>query len=149
MMGFHQTIMVKLESGLERATIERIQKFYSEYNHGLPFEFNFLDDEYQALYASEMRVAALSRYFATIAIIISCLGLFGLAAFTAERRRKEIGIRKALGSSAPGIVCLLSGDFTQIVLASMLISLPLSYLISKSWLESFAYRIELQIWYQG
>ena len=139
--------MVKLKAGTERETIDRLRKFYEEYNHGLPFEFKFLDDEYQALYASEMRVAILSRYFAAIAILISCLGLFGLAAFTAERRRKEIGIRKVLGSSEFGIITLLTSDFTKIVLASLLISLPVSYFITKHWLDSFAYRIDLNVWY--
>jgi putative ABC transport system permease protein len=140
-------IMVKIKAGTEQATIEILEKFYKEYNHGLPLEFKFLDDEYQALYASEMRIAVLSRYFAGLAILISCLGLFGLAAFTAERRRKEIGVRKILGSSTFRVVCLLSGDFTKIVLTSMLISLPISYLITKHWLDSFAYRINLQVWY--
>ena len=140
-------IMVKLKAGMERATIERLKEFYKEYNQGLPLEFKFLDDEYQALYASEMRVAVLSRYFAGLAILISCLGLFGLAAFSAERRRKEVGIRKVLGSSEFGIIHLLTNDFTKIVLVSMLISLPVSYIITKNWLDSFAYRIDLQVWY--
>jgi putative ABC transport system permease protein len=140
-------IMVRLKAGAEQSTIERLDKFYKESNHGLPFEFKFLDDEYQALYASEMRVAVLSKYFAGLAIIISCLGLFGLAAFTAERRRKEIGIRKVLGSSEFGVIHLLTNDFTKIVLASMLISLPISYFITRHWLDSFAYRIDLSPWY--
>ncbi|MGD0338890.1 MAG: ABC transporter permease [Bacteroidota bacterium] len=140
-------IMVKLKAVTERATIERLEKFYKEYKHGLPLEFKFLDDEYQALYASEMRVAVLSRYFAGLAIIISCLGLFGLAAFSAERRRKEVGIRKVLGSSEFGIITLLTSDFTKIVLASLFISLPVSYFITKHWLDSFAYRIDLRVWY--
>ena len=140
-------IMVKLRSGMEQTTIERLEKYYKEHNHNLPFEFKFLDDEYQTLYASEMRVAVLSRYFAGIAILISCLGLFGLAAFTAERRRKEIGIRKVLGSGELNIIYLLTNDFTKIVLASMLISLPASYLIAKHWLNTFAYKIDLSPWY--
>ncbi len=144
---FGNNILVKIKAGTERATLGRLGKFYKEYNKEFPFEFKFLDDNYQALYESENRVAVLSRYFAGIAIIISCLGLFGLAAFTAERRSKEIGIRKVLGSNALQIVYLLSGDFTKIVLASMLISFPVSYFITKHWLDSFAYRIELQFRY--
>jgi len=140
-------IIVKIKAGMERETIARLQKFYKAYNMGLPFDFKFLDDEYQAFYESENRVAVLSRYFAGIAIIISCLGLFGLAAFTAERRTKEIGVRKVLGSSVPRIMFLLSGDFTKIVLASMLISLPVSFFITNHWLDSFAYRIDLNLWY--
>jgi putative ABC transport system permease protein len=140
-------IMVKIKAGIEAETIDRLRKFYKEINQGLPFEFKFLDYEYQTLYASEMRVAVLSRYFAGIAIIVSCLGLFGLVAFSVEKRFKEISIRKVLGSSDFQIVYLLSSDFTKIVLASMLISLPVSYFVTKHWLDSFAYRIDLQVWY--
>jgi ABC-type antimicrobial peptide transport system permease subunit len=89
----------------------------------------------------------LSRYFAGIAILISCLGLFGLAAFTAERRLKEIGIRKILGATDFGIVRLLSADFTRMVLIAIVIALPVSYFIARKWLEGFAYRIDLQWWF--
>ena len=140
-------VLVKIKAGMEQEALSGIQKFYHEYNEGLPFEYRFLDDDYQALYASEQRVALLSQYFAGIAIIISCLGLFGLTAFITERRRKEIGIRKTLGSSELGIVYLLSGGFTKIVFASILISMPVSYLIMRHWLNSFAFRIELELWF--
>ena len=89
----------------------------------------------------------LARYFAGIAILISCLGLFGLAAFTAERRRKEIGIRKVLGATQAAIVYLLAGSFTRPVLVAVLLALPLSYLLAKQWLERFVYRIELEGWF--
>ena len=87
-------ILVKVQAGHEKTAIEKIGKLYQRYNQGLPFEYTFLDQDYQAIYTTENRVAVLSRYFAGLAIIISCLGLFGLAAFTAQKRRKEIGIRK-------------------------------------------------------
>jgi ABC-type antimicrobial peptide transport system permease subunit len=140
-------ILVKIAAGTEQETLERISKFYKEFNAGLPFDYRFLDEDYQALYAAEQRVAVLSRYFGGIAILISCLGLFGLAAFTAERRRKEIGIRKVLGASRSSIVYLLSGDFTKLVGVAICISLPLSYLIVKQWLNNFEYRIDLEWWY--
>jgi putative ABC transport system permease protein len=140
-------LMVKIQAGTEKATLDRLQQLHQRYNPGLPFEFNFLDDDYQRLYASEQRVSALSRYFAGAAILISCLGLFGLAAFTAERRLKEIGIRKVLGSSTRGIVYLLSGDFTKIVFIAILIALPASYQITTQWLNAFAFRIALEWWY--
>ncbi|MCW5911662.1 MAG: ABC transporter permease [Cyclobacteriaceae bacterium] len=140
-------IMVRIESGKEKETLERVGAFYREYNEGLLFEFEFLDEDYKTLYASEQKVAALSRYFAGLAILISCLGLFGLAAFTAERRTKEIGIRKILGSSVLGIVFLLSGDFTRKVFTALLIALPLSHYITKSWLDNFAYKIAIEWWY--
>ena len=141
------TVVVKIQAGEERETITRLEKLYDKFNPGVPFEFRFLDEEYQAHYISEQRVANLSKHFSVIAILISCLGLFGLAAFTAERRIKEIGIRKILGSTNWGIVQLLSGDFTKMVLIAIVIALPISYFIVKNWLESFAYRIDLEWWY--
>jgi ABC-type antimicrobial peptide transport system permease subunit len=92
-------------------------------------------------------VGLLSRYFAVLAILISCLGLFGLAAFTAERKLKEIGIRKVLGASELNIIYTLSKDFTIPVIVAIVIALPISYVLTKYWLNSFAYRIELQLWY--
>jgi putative ABC transport system permease protein len=138
-------IRVKAESGSE--TIAAIQDRYQEHNAGVPFEFKFLDDAYQSLYASEQRVADLSGYFASIAIVLSCLGLFGMAAFAAERRQKEIGIRKVLGAGVFSIIKLLSGDFAKMVVLAIVISLPVSYLIAKEWLDSFAYRIALEWWF--
>lgn len=140
-------IMVRLEAGKEKETLERLAAFYKEFNPGFAFEYKFQDEEYARQYEAEQRVATLSGYFASIAIIISCLGLFGLATFTAERRLKEIGIRKALGSSSTNIVLLLSGDFTKMVILSILLGLPVSYYLLDQWLQKFAFHIELEIWY--
>lgn len=142
-----QSILVKIKTGTEMVTIERLKQFYKKFFPTYPFEFTFMDTDYQALYQSESKVAVLSKYFAGIAIIISCLGLFGLAAFTVERKRKEIGIRKAFGSSAINVVYLLSGDFTKQVIVSILIGLLISFLIARVWLNSFAYRINLEWWF--
>ena len=139
-------VLVKINSGTEKETLAQLQNFYQDYK-GTSLEYQFLDEAYQTLYASEQRVSTLSRYFAGIAILISCLGLFGLAAFTAERRLKEIGIRKALGASDLSIVRLLSGDFTKMVLLAIAIALPVSYFLAARWLESFAFRIDLAWWY--
>ncbi len=140
-------IMVRLEAGKEKETLAALDKFYRDFNPGFTFEYQFQDQEYAQQYAAEQRVASLSFYFATMAILISCLGLFGLAAFTAERRLKEIGIRKALGSSSTNIVILLSGDFTRMVLVSILVGLPVSYWLLHTWLKRFAFHIDLEIWY--
>ena len=140
-------ILVKIKSGTEKTTIERITELHESFLPGYSFEFSFMDEEYQKLYEAETKVAILSKYFSGLAILISCLGLFGLAAFTAERRTKEIGIRKILGASVWNIVRLLSTDFTKMVVIAILIALPISYLIASNWLESFAYRIDLQWWY--
>jgi len=140
-------IMVRLEGGKEKEALARLDDFYRKFNPGFTFDYQFQDQEYAKQYESEQRVATLSGYFASIAIIISCLGLFGLAAFTAERRLKEIGIRKALGSSSGNIVLLLSGDFTKMVLLSILIGIPVSYYLLDNWLDRFAFHIELEVWY--
>ena len=140
-------VMLKIEAGREKETIAQLQQLYKAYNPGFILDYRFLNEDYQELYAAEQRVAVLSRYFAGLAVLISCLGLFGLAAFTAERRVKEIGIRKVLGASEASIVFLLSVDFTKLVLAAILIALPLSYLLIDYWLHNFAYRIELAWWY--
>lgn len=140
-------IMAKIESGKIQETVPKLEQFYLGFNSGIPFEYKFLDEDYQAQYVAEQRVSVLSRYFAGIAILISCLGLFGLAAFTAERRIKEIGIRKVLGSSEWKIIQLLSGDFAKMVLVAIGIALPLSYYLTANWLDGFAYKIDLQWWY--
>lgn len=139
-------ILVKLQSGREREALANIAAFYKNYL-GLAFDYKFLDDDFQKMYSAELRVATLSKYFAGLAILISCLGLFGLAAFTAEVRTKEIGIRKVMGSGVFNIVRLLSGEFTKMVAIAILISLPLSYLFLNNWLAKFASHIDLVWWY--
>jgi ABC-type antimicrobial peptide transport system permease subunit len=140
-------ILVKIKAGTEKTTLEKLKQYHAEFIPKYPFEFTFLDEKYQAMYESEVRVAALSNYVAVLAILISCLGLFGLASFTAQRRRKEIGIRKVLGSSVFGIVSLLSGEFTKMVVLAILIALPISYLLVSSWLNNFAESIAMEWWY--
>ncbi len=140
-------VMIRLEGGKEMETIKSLGELYTTFNPGFTFEYTFQDVEYARQYSAEQRVASLSGYFAMFAILISCLGLFGLAAFTAERRLKEIGIRKALGSSSANIVVLLSGDFTRMVLLSIALGLPTSYWLLNQWLERFAFHIELTVWY--
>ncbi|MFD2783865.1 FtsX-like permease family protein [Hymenobacter rubripertinctus] len=141
------TVLVKLQPGAEQATIARLQQLYAAYNPGFALDYTFLDTDYQAQYVAERRVAVLARYFAGLAILISALGLLGLAAFTAERRRKEIGIRKALGASELSIVWLLTSSLTWLVVVAIVLALPLSYLLMQHWLEGFAYRVAWQWWY--
>ncbi|WP_020530825.1 ABC transporter permease [Flexithrix dorotheae] len=140
-------IMARIEAGKEKETLEKIKDFYQDFNPGFTFDYQFLDQEYANQYKAEQRVATLSQYFAGFAILISCLGLFGLATFTAERRLKEIGIRKVLGSSVINIIYLLSGDFTRMVVIAIFIALPISYFALDNWLQRFAYRIDLEIWF--
>ncbi|WP_346758790.1 ABC transporter permease [Agaribacillus aureus] len=140
-------VSVKIRAGTENETIDKLRRIYQTHSPEEVFDFKFMDDDYQRLYASEKRVAILSRYFAGLAIVISGLGLFGLLAFTVEKRLKEIGIRKILGATDLGIIRLLSGDLTRMVLIAIIIALPLSYLIVTKWLDDFAYRIDLKWWY--
>ena len=144
---YSMDIWVRVEAGKESETINYLQKMYSKINPGLPFNYQFLDQAYEAQYVSEQRVAVLAKYFAGLAIIISCLGLYGLASFTAVRRKKEIGVRKVLGSSEIHIVYLLSLDFTRLVLIAIVFAIPVSYLAANEWLSTFAYNVGLEWWY--
>ncbi|MEM6629291.1 MAG: ABC transporter permease [Bacteroidota bacterium] len=135
-------IMVKITEGREEETLKRLHTFFASNFPSLPFEYEFFDSDLQGLYRSEHRMAGLSTYFAGIAILISCLGLLGLAAFSAERRTKEIGIRKILGSSIWNIITLLSAEFTKIIGVAVLIALPISFVVTKKWLEGFAFKVE-------
>ncbi|MEL6593071.1 MAG: FtsX-like permease family protein, partial [Bacteroidota bacterium] len=144
---FKSYIWVKMRGGEEKAAIESVKQLYAKFNPGYTFEYGFVDETYAALYESENRVAALSKYFAILAILISCLGLFGLVAFTSERRHKEIGIRKVLGASEWSIVRLLSIDFSKMVMLSIFIAIPVSYILAQNWLASFAYKIDLTWWF--
>ncbi len=137
--------IVKIQDEDISKTIAKIEERFKEFSSGIPFEFRFLDSEYQTMYQSEKRISSLSKFFASIAVIISCLGLIGLTTFTAEKRSKEIGIRKVLGSGNWRIVQMLSLDFTKMVVLALVIGLPLSYFIAKQWIQNFAYGIELNI----
>lgn len=138
-----RNVLVRIQAGNERETLERLKDHYEAFLPGYSFDFNFLDDDYQALYDAEQKVSSLSWYFACLAILISCMGLFGLATFTAERRRKEISIRRVLGASSVRIIKLLSREFTQTVIIAILIALPLSYVLANNWLSNFASSIQL------
>ncbi len=115
-------------------------------NPAYPFDYRFVDDQFNRMFLSEMLVNKLSRLFASLAILISCLGLFGLAAYTAERRTKEIGIRKVLGADVTGLAALLSKEFLQLVLLSCLVAFPIAYLVMSKWLKNYSYRIDINWW---
>jgi ABC-type antimicrobial peptide transport system permease subunit len=134
-------IMARIGSGQESRVLDQIRLLHQKYSPGFIFDYKFLDQDYQAQYLAEQRISVLSRYFAGLAIVISCLGLFGLAAFTAQRRQKEIGIRKVVGASVGHVVVLLSVDFLKWVLLAILIASPLAWWATHEWLNGFAYRI--------
>lgn len=136
-------VMVRIRPGNQAETIDMIKQAYTAYNPGFPFTYHFLDEDYQRQYDTEVRVATLAKYFSGLAILISCLGLFGLAAFTAQRRQKEIGIRKVVGASVGGIAVMLSAEFLRLVGIAILIAFPLSWWAMSQWLQGFAYRIDI------
>jgi putative ABC transport system permease protein len=145
----YRNIMVKVHAGKEQATIAALQSVYEEYCPGLPFEYEFVDQDFQRIYASEQKVGSLSKYFAGIAILISCLGLFGLTSFTAEQKTKEVGIRKVLGASALNVMVLICKDFVYLILISFLIASPIAWYLLNTWLKNFAYSIDIQWWTFG
>lgn len=139
----YRYLFIRLNPGDVPGSVAYLEKTVRKLNPGFPFEYRFLDDDYDQLYKSIEREMAIVRTFAGLAILISCLGLFGLAAYTAEQRTKEIGIRKVLGASMPGIVVLLSKEYAKWVLVANIIAWPVSYFLMKSWLKDYAYRISL------
>ena len=117
-----------------------------EHNPGYPFEYKFVDEAFNQFFATETLIGKLAGVFSVLAIFISCLGLFGLAAYTAERRTKEIGIRKVLGASVQGLAGLLSKEFVQLVALSCIIAFPIAWLAMRSWLQDYQYRATIQWW---
>jgi len=138
-----QYIYVKTVPGKNAEAVALAESIYKKYNPAYPFDYRFLDDSFDAMYKEEARIGLVANVFSAIAICISCLGLFGLATFTAGQRVKEIGIRKVMGASVQQIVMLLSKDFIILVFIAFAIAVPLSYLAVQQWLDGFAYRTEI------
>ncbi|HEV2353454.1 MAG TPA: ABC transporter permease [Puia sp.] len=136
-------IMIRIKPGQQQETIAGIRDLWNAFNPGFPFTYDFLDEEYQKQYDTEVRVATLAKWFSGLAILISCLGLFGLAAFTAQRRQKEIGIRKVVGASVSQIAVMLSTDFLLLVSIAIVIAFPVSWWAMREWLQDFAYRVDI------
>ena len=126
--------------------IKACKHIWDTYNPGFPFEYNFMDEEYGALYNSDQRTGTLFSLFSIIAIVISCLGLFGLATYTAQVMTKEIGIRKVLGASVSSIVALLSRDFLKLITLAIIIASPIAWWAMHKWLQNFTYSIHISIW---
>ncbi|RYY30044.1 MAG: ABC transporter permease [Chitinophagaceae bacterium] len=133
-------IVARIAPAQQKQTLARIAELHKTFNPGNPFEYTFFDEEYQAQYVAEQRVSVLAGYFAGLAVLITCLGLFGLATFNAEVRNKEIGIRKVLGASVASVMILLSKDFFKLVLIAVLIAFPLAWWAASEWLKGFAYK---------
>ncbi|HEY5327690.1 MAG TPA: ABC transporter permease, partial [Mucilaginibacter sp.] len=126
--------------------IEAVGKIWKQYNPAFPFDYKFLDEDYDNMYKTDQRSGTLFSAFAAIAILISCLGLFGLATYTAQVKVKEIGIRKVLGASVANITAMLSKDFLMLVVVSLVIASPIAWYAMNKWLQDYAYRINIQWW---
>jgi putative ABC transport system permease protein len=139
-------LSIKISGENIKPALAHLEKVWKKFAPEVPFDYSFLDDRFEVLYQSEQRQASIFTIFSSIAIFIACLGLFGLSAFTITQRIKEIGIRKVLGASVPQIIQVLSVDFLKLVLIAAVIGIPISWFAMHSWLEDFAYRIDVQWW---
>lgn len=139
-------VAVKMKSADLSNTINSVKNVWNKFSPEYPLEYKFLDENFTQMYNTEDKLKSLLFIFTAIAIFVGCLGLFGLAAYTAERRKKEVGIRKVLGASTQGVVLLLSKDFIKLVIISLLIASPVAWYFMNKWLQDFAYRIHISWW---
>jgi len=145
--GHMSTMYIRPKTGYDlEKTLAKIESVVTQYNPGYPFSYRFVDDQFNDFFTNEMLISKLANIFAALAIVISCLGLFGLAAYTAERRTKEIGVRKVLGASVSSIARLLSRDFLKMVCLSALIAFPIAWYTMNTWLQNYAYRVAIHWW---
>jgi putative ABC transport system permease protein len=141
----YDEMTVKIAAGRTSEAIDYVKKIWESQIQSYPFTYTFLDEHFDLLYRSDQQMSFVVTVMASLAILISCMGLFGLAAITTERKTKEIGIRKVLGATEAEITVLLSKNFTILILISFVIASPLTYLLLQSWLKSFAYRVEINV----
>ncbi len=144
--NYYRYIFIRVSGSDTQNTLKHIESVFAEYNPGFVFDYGFLDEGYQTLYKDEERVGKIMRSFTIFAILISCLGLFGLAAFSAQKKTKEIGIRKALGAPVKDIVIMLSKEMTKWVLISNIIAWPTAYYLMNALLDNYPYHYEMTIW---
>ncbi|MEQ9426045.1 MAG: ABC transporter permease [Cyclobacteriaceae bacterium] len=148
-VDFTETVVARVHSNHLPTTLSQIEEAWTRSNPDLPFEYRFVDQEFEELYQREAMTSKLFNIFSGLAIFISCLGLFGMAAFTAEQMRKEISIRKVLGATIQGIILLFSKVFTKWVIVANIIALPFAWYIMELWLADYAYRIQIDGWILG
>ncbi len=142
---FYRFLAIKLRPQRVPETLASIEEVWSQFAPERPFEYSFLDETIDEQYKAEAGLGRIFGYFSGLAVLIACLGLFGLASFTAERRTKEIGLRKVLGASTEKIVVLVSMDFIKLVVIAFLVAAPVAYLVMNRWLESFAHRVDVSL----
>jgi putative ABC transport system permease protein len=139
-------ISFRVEAEDITGTIGLLQKEWKNFLPHQPFEYAFLDERFADMYQTEQRIGRIFGVFAGLAILIGCLGLFALAAFTAEQRTKEIGIRKVLGATAANIIRLLTKEFLILIAVANVVAWPVAFVVMKGWLKDFSYRISLSVW---
>lgn len=145
--GGHAVFTIRIKPGVPvRTALAAMEPVFKQFNPASPFIYSFIDEEYQKKFNTESRIGNLATVFSVLAMLISCLGLFGLASFVAEQRTKEIGIRKVLGARVTGLWALLSADFVKLVALSMLISIPVSYYAMDKWLQNYALHTPISAW---
>jgi len=140
-------ITIKINPNISASdALAKIESVFKKYDPGSPFQSSFVDQDYASKFYDEMRIAKLTTFFSILAILISCLGLFGVASFIAEQRTKEIGVRKVLGATIANVWRMLSGDFVILVVIAFLIAAPVSYYFLDGWLQKYTYRTEISWW---
>jgi putative ABC transport system permease protein len=136
----------KVSTSNIKELVTKVESTWKKMAPGMPFSYRFLDDAFDNMYRAEQRMGKLALGFSILAIVVACMGLFGLATYAAEQRIKEIGIRKVLGASVSGIVNMLSVDFIKLILISAMIAFPIAWWAMHKWLMNFAYRIDISWW---
>ena len=144
--SFYNSLSIKISGNNIPVALSVIKKVWQNYLPEMPYEYTFLDENFSTLYESEQRQGTIFTVFACVAILIACLGLFGLSAFAISQRVKEIGVRKVLGANVSTIVALLSKDFLRLVIMASLIAFPIAWYVMTRWLQDFAYRVNIQVW---
>jgi putative ABC transport system permease protein len=144
--SFGDNLAVRIHPGNHRATLDKFEQLWKENLPSLPFEYSFLDEDYEEMFVKEARMSNIFTVFSILAIVIACLGLFGLVAYTSEQRTKEIGIRKAMGANSSNIVGLLTQEFAKLILISFVIAIPLAWYLMKQWFSAFAYKTSIGVW---
>ena len=137
-------MVVKINANQLSEGLTAIEDAWRDINPDFAFEYFFVEDTYMRLYESEQRFGRIFVSFAVLAVFIACLGLFGLASFAAERRTKEIGVRKVLGASIPNLFGMLSSEFVRLVIVANVLAWPVAFVAMNAWLDGFAYRVELE-----
>ncbi len=145
--GWASDVSIRLsKDNNPQEALAQIETVFKKYNPAYPFTYRFADDEFNQKFTNIQMIGRLTNLFSTLAIIISCLGLFGLAAFTAEQRTKEIGIRKVLGATVSGVVVLISKEFTRLIILAFVLASPLAWWAMNNWLKAYSYRIDIKWW---